>query len=106
MRVTKENYGLKVNAIAGKYVVMFGINYPEDKCAGLLGFSIHREDPEEKEAYYLEGMKCFEATDPGLPDGTMYPTDKQPIQSGQITLQSLEKLIYTQLPHLKARHLI
>ncbi len=66
MRVTKTNGGLKVHAIAGTYVVMFGLNLPEEDCGGLLGFSIHRTDFTENEASFLTAMKTFEETDPGL----------------------------------------
>lgn len=79
MRVSKTSAGLKVNAIAGTYVVVLGFDYPKDKCNGLLGFSILRTD-ESGESKFLEGMKAFEETDPGFPAGAQYPTNKQPIQ--------------------------
>src|SRR4051812_48275869 len=84
MRKTEiNNDGLKVQTIAGTYVVVLGINLPEDKCAGLKGFSIHRVDHIENEAYYLEGMKTFTETDPGFPAGSLYSTKDQPIQGFQ-----------------------
>jgi hypothetical protein len=52
MRVTRTTGGLKVHAVAGTYVVMFGINLPEADCQGLLGFSIHRIDHEGNTARY------------------------------------------------------
>jgi phosphatidylserine/phosphatidylglycerophosphate/cardiolipin synthase-like enzyme len=79
MRTLKTNQGLKVNAIAGTYVVMLGFNLPKAKCNGLMGFSILRAD-QNGESRYLEGMKCFEETDPGFPTGAQYPTNEQPIQ--------------------------
>ena len=79
MRISKTNQGLKVNAIAGTYVVTLGFNLAETKCKGLLGFSILRTD-ESGVAKFLEGMKCFAETDPGFPAGAQYPTNKQPIQ--------------------------
>lgn len=79
MRVSKTSNGLKVNAIAGTYVVMLGFNLPKEKCKGLLGFSVLRTD-DEGESKYLEGMKCFAETDPGFPAGAQYPTNKHPIQ--------------------------
>lgn len=51
MRVMKVNDGLKVHAIAGTYVVMFGFDLPQADCDGLLGFALHRADPMENEAY-------------------------------------------------------
>ena len=79
MRTSKTKQGLKVNAIAGSYVVTLGFNLPKSKCNGLLGFSILRTD-QNGEAKYLEGMKCFEETDPGFPAGAQYPTNEHPIQ--------------------------
>ena len=59
MRVTKTNNGLKIYAVAGTYVVLLGYNLAEVYCDGLLGFSIHRTDHSENEAYYLSAMKAF-----------------------------------------------
>jgi phosphatidylserine/phosphatidylglycerophosphate/cardiolipin synthase-like enzyme len=83
MRKEKTNGGLKVHAVAGTYVVMLGFDLPEGDCNGLLGFSIHRTDHTENEAYYLPGMKAFTETDPGFPAGSLYSTKDQPIQSFQ-----------------------
>lgn len=83
MRVTASNANLKVHAIAGTYVVLLGFNLPEDDCAGLMGFSIHRTDHTEGEAFFLEGMKAFAETDPGFPPGAQYSTKDHPIQSFQ-----------------------
>jgi phosphatidylserine/phosphatidylglycerophosphate/cardiolipin synthase-like enzyme len=79
MRTAKINQGLKVNAIAGSYVVTLGLDLPKAKCDGLLGFSILRSD-ENGQSKFLEGMKCFKETDPGFPAGALYPTNEQPIQ--------------------------
>lgn len=79
MRTSNKNQHLKVHAIAGTYVVTLGFNLPESKCTGLMGFSILRTD-ETGVSKYLEGMKCFEKTDPGFPAGAQYPTNEQPIQ--------------------------
>lgn len=83
MRTTESERGLKVHAVAGTYVVSFGFDVPERDCPGLLGFSIHRVDHTENEAYYLEGMKAFAETDPGFPAGARYSTKDHPIQSFQ-----------------------
>jgi len=74
---------LKVNVISGTYVVLLAFDLPEDKCSGLRGFSIHREDHTENESYFLEGMKAFAETDPGFPAGAMYSTKEHPIQGFQ-----------------------
>jgi phosphatidylserine/phosphatidylglycerophosphate/cardiolipin synthase-like enzyme len=83
MRVTQTAGGLKVHAVAGTYVVMFGFDLPEAECDGLLGFSLHRTDPQENEAYYLSATKAFAETDPGFPAGSQYSTRDHPIQSFQ-----------------------
>lgn len=83
MRATKTDGGLKVHAVSGTYVVMLGLDMPEEACRGLLGFSLHRVDHTENEAYYLEGMKAFAETDPGRPPGSLYSTRDHPIQSFQ-----------------------
>ena len=82
MRVRKSDGNFSVHAVAGTYVVMFGFDLPKAACVGLLGFSIHRTDHTENEAYYLEGQKAFQQTDPGFPTGP-YSTKTQPIQSFQ-----------------------
>ena len=66
MRTSKINDSLKVNAIAGTYVVTLGFDLPMEKCVGLLGFSILRTDKTGR-AKFLKGMKCFAETDPGFP---------------------------------------
>lgn len=83
MRITKTNGGLKVYAVAGSYVVLLGFDLAEADCDGLLGFSIHRTDHTENEAYYLSGMKAFAETDPGTLPGSLYSTKDHPIQSFQ-----------------------
>jgi phosphatidylserine/phosphatidylglycerophosphate/cardiolipin synthase-like enzyme len=79
MRTSNTNNSLKVNAIAGTYVVTLGFDLPKTDCTGLLGFSILRTD-ETGRAKFLEGMKCFAETDPGFPAGALYPSNEQPIQ--------------------------
>lgn len=83
MRTSSVNDGLRVHAVAGTYVVMMGFDLPEAACDNLLGFSIHRVDHTENEAYYLSGMKAFAETDPGFPPGSLYSTREHPIQSFQ-----------------------
>jgi len=83
MRITQTTNGLRVHAITGTYVVLLGFDLPEEDCDGLLGFSIHRQDLTENEAYYLYASKCFTETDPGFPSGSSYSTRDHPIQSFQ-----------------------
>lgn len=83
MRVTETNDGLKVYAVAGTYVVLLGFDLAKANCNGLLGFSIHRRDHTEDEAFFLSGMKAFAETDPGFPAGSLYSTKDHPAQSFQ-----------------------
>jgi hypothetical protein len=83
MRASSTSDGLKVNVIAGTYVVLLAFDLPPDKCKGLMGFSIHRIDHTENESYYLSGMKAFDDTHPGLPAGSQFSTKDHPIQSFQ-----------------------
>lgn len=83
MRISNTTNGLKVYAVGGTYVVLLGFDLPQADCDGLLGFSIHRTDHSENEAYYLSGMKTFTETDPGFPAGSLYSTRDHPIQSFQ-----------------------
>ena len=80
MRVRKTHQGLTLQATAGSYVVVLGMNMSKADCNGLMGFAIHRTDHEEQEAYWMEGIKTFEETDPGFAPGAKYPTNKHPIQ--------------------------
>jgi phosphatidylserine/phosphatidylglycerophosphate/cardiolipin synthase-like enzyme len=80
MRTRKTSQGLTVQATAGSHVVMLGFDLAEALCPGLKGFAIHRTDHTEGEAYWLRGLKSFEATDPGFPVGATYSTRQHPIQ--------------------------
>lgn len=83
MRALSVVRGLRVHAVAGTYVVLMGFDLPQADCDGFLGFSIHRVDHTENEAYYLSATKCFTATDPGFPAGALHSTRDHPIQSFQ-----------------------
>lgn len=81
MRVQRTSDGLTVQAIGGSHVVLMGWDFPENKCDGLAGFGLHRTDHEAEEAFWLQGIKTFEVTDPGLPPGSLHSTRRHPIQS-------------------------
>src|SRR6187431_871446 len=80
MRFKKTENGVTVQAIAGTHVVMLGLDMAEADTTGLLGFVIHRTDPTENEAYWLTGMRTFEASYPNPPDGALVSTLEHPIQ--------------------------
>ena len=74
MRARKTSDKLTVQAISGSHVVLLGWSLPKANYKNLAGFALHRTDHEEEEAYWLRGMKTFEATDPGLPRGSLHST--------------------------------
>jgi len=80
MRVKRANRGFALRAIAGSHVVLLAMDLPESECPGLMGFAVHRTDHTEDEAYWIEGTKTFRETDPGLPPGSKYATNRHPIQ--------------------------
>lgn len=83
MRASDVTGKLRVQAIAGTYVVLLGFDMDQQDCTGLLGFSVHRTSHDEDEAGYIKGMKCFAETDPGFEAGAQYSSNQQPIQSFQ-----------------------
>lgn len=80
MRIRKTANGVSVQAITGTYVVMLGFDMAKADTKGLLGFAVHRTDPKENEAYWLTGMRTFEASYPNPPDGALVSTQEHPIQ--------------------------
>src|SRR5690349_19139267 len=80
MRNKKQKGDLSVQAIAGTHVVLLGIDLPEQKCSGLLGFALRREDHTEGEKYWLSGYKTFESVEPHPAPGILYSTRQHPIQ--------------------------
>lgn len=80
MRNKATSGPLSVQAVAGTYVVLLGMNLPKSQCPGLLGFAIRRSDHTEGEAYWLSGYKTFASVVPHPAKGRMYSTEKHPIQ--------------------------
>jgi phosphatidylserine/phosphatidylglycerophosphate/cardiolipin synthase-like enzyme len=102
MRNRESKNGLTVNVIAGTYVVYLGFDLTtQARKNGCLGFAIHRTDETEDEAYWLEGMKTFAETDPGLAPGARVSTDRHPIQSfqwGDYTAKPEHNYVYRIVP--------
>ena len=80
MRKKEEVDQLSVQAIAGTHVVLLGMNLPQTKGQGLLGFAIRRHDHTEGESYWLGGYKTFESVVPHPAEGVLYSTRRHPIQ--------------------------
>jgi phosphatidylserine/phosphatidylglycerophosphate/cardiolipin synthase-like enzyme len=80
MRFKKTDNRVSVQVITGTHVVLLGFDMEEAATTDLLGFAIHRTDPTEDEAYWLTGMRTFEASYPNPPDGALVSTQEHPIQ--------------------------
>ena len=83
MRRRRRHAGLTVNAIAGTYVVFFGVDLAPSKRAGFRGFAFKRHDHLEGDTIWLQGMKTFEQTEPHSALGERFSTLHHPIQSFQ-----------------------
>jgi phosphatidylserine/phosphatidylglycerophosphate/cardiolipin synthase-like enzyme len=87
VRAIETNGPLSVQAIAGTYVVLLGIDVEETKTNEILGFGIQRTDltnnnnnnNNNNEPVWLAGFKSFKQAH--LPRGTIVPTNKHPIQA-------------------------
>lgn len=75
---------LSVQAIAGTYVVLLGIDLHEADKGGVLGFAIERTDHGDgahaPERYYLRAFKTFEEASPDAPYGSLVSTLEYPVQ--------------------------
>ena len=101
MRTRKKEHGLTVNAVAGSYVVMLGLDIAKPQRKNLLGFAIKREDFAEGETYWLKGAKSFRSVDPSGGAGAQYSTHQHPIQGFQWSDYSAKpgrKYAYTVVP--------
>lgn len=83
MRKSGKSQGLTVNAFAGTHVVTLGFDLDEDARKGCLGFAIQREDHTTDERVWLQGMKTFAETDPGLAPGGQVSSREHPFQTFQ-----------------------
>lgn len=81
MRTQKKQGALRGRGVTGTHVVMLGLDLVDPGDAkDLLGFAIEREDPTERERYWLQGMRTFEATLPSPTPGQLVSTREHPIQ--------------------------
>ena len=83
MRVRTVAQGLTVNAIAGSYVVVLGLNINDADRAGLRGFAIQREDMTEDETFWMKGMKTFQTVEPNPAAGEQFSSLVHPLQTFQ-----------------------
>jgi len=83
VRQRKRHGGLTVNAVAGTYVVFFGLDLAASKRPGFRGFGFKRFDHNEADTIWLRGLKTFEKTEPHPALGETFSTLHQPIQGFQ-----------------------
>lgn len=80
MRVSKENDGLRVKAIAGTHVVLMALDMDEGKRAGLRGFAIKRGQGGQPPDW-LRGIKYFKDLVPHPDPKDDYSSRDQPFQT-------------------------
>lgn len=83
MRKRVVRNGVTVNAIAGTYVVLLGIDIADDRRAGLRGFAVRRHDRTEGETYWMKGLKTFRSVEPHPVPGQEYSSLFHPFQTFQ-----------------------
>lgn len=97
----KGKHPIAVNAVAGTYVVLLGMEVSAEARKGLLGFAIHRTDKTANEQYWLRGFKTFEATDPHPAPGSLVSTQEHPVQGllwGDYTAKASNEYVYKVVP--------
>ena len=78
MRVRTVAGGLTVNAVAGSYVVVLGLNVDEALRPGLRGFAIQREDKTEGETRWMKGTKTFASVEAHPTPGESFSSLEHP----------------------------
>lgn len=80
MRAIDRSGPMSVQAVAGTYVVLLGINMDSARTAGVFGFGIQRTDHDNGDKLdWLEGFKAFKNAN--LPRGALVPTNEHPVQA-------------------------
>src|SRR5262245_51020144 len=80
MRVSTDNNGLSVKAIAGTRVVMIALNMSKNDAVGLRGFSFKR-GVDGAQPVFLKGKKAFPSHLKPNDPHAKYSTETDPIQS-------------------------
>ena len=79
MRKKEKKGSLTVQAIAGSYVVLLGIDMDEESSKGVLGFAIERIDHSDDNKHdWLAGFKVFPGTK--IEKGALVSTRQHPVQ--------------------------
>lgn len=83
MRKKVIQSGITINAIAGCYVVLLGLDVTPKLRAGFRGFAIRRTDHTEGETYWMRGTKTFASVEPAPAPGEQFSSRTHPFQSFQ-----------------------
>jgi PLD-like domain len=78
VRTRAKNGPISVQAIAGSYVVLLGIDMDEEASRGVLGFAIERTDHTDDSRAWLRGFKTFRRAE--VPPGRLVSTHVHPLQ--------------------------
>ncbi|KUJ58348.1 phospholipase D-like domain-containing protein [Chryseobacterium aquaticum] len=101
MRKRAVENGLEVTCVAGTSAVILSMDMSEEDTVGLLGFSIEREDINEREKYFLKGFKYFEETAGNAVKSQLFSTYEHPVQSfmwEDFTVKAGNEYIYNVIP--------
>jgi phosphatidylserine/phosphatidylglycerophosphate/cardiolipin synthase-like enzyme len=83
MRAIAKAGGMTVRAVAGTHSVTLAMDLSEAARRGCLGFAIQRTDHDEKEKYWMRGMKVFAGKGPPLARGQDVSSREHPFQAFQ-----------------------
>jgi hypothetical protein len=89
VRKTKHDGNLTMRAFAGTHVVLLGWSMTKLKSRRVLGFAVHRTDHTEGEAFWLDGIKVFEETDPVAQARLPYARTRSKASPGRTSRRSL-----------------
>jgi phosphatidylserine/phosphatidylglycerophosphate/cardiolipin synthase-like enzyme len=101
MRVSESSGSVTVQAIAGTYVVLFGISAKPEAVDDLLGFSIERKEKSSGKSVFLDNFVLFEHNDKGADSD--HSSELNPFQAfvwGDYTVKPGSDYTYT----VSARH--
>jgi phosphatidylserine/phosphatidylglycerophosphate/cardiolipin synthase-like enzyme len=101
MRKHSATGGVTVQAVAGDYAVLLGMDLTAATLTGCLGFAIERTDHTEAEQYWLSGFKTFRSVVPVPDPNTIYSTRDHPVQTfywGDYTTKPNHQYTYRVVP--------
>jgi hypothetical protein len=73
--------GYRIYAVSGVNTISFAIDFKNADTQNLLGFAVERDDPQERERYYMYGFKVFKELIPNPGEYMVVSTFDNPVQS-------------------------